>query len=101
MVLLEEVAKVWRKDYFDDLMEVNFGDNMFLDSSMISIPRSNVWIGRLYWLVEIIYNERGIRRKSWLLLFFIIYFIVYLFIYTFILKNKKKGFYKPYLKINK
>ena len=48
MVLLEEVAKVWRKDYFDDLMEVNFGDNMFLDSSMISIPRSNVWIGRLY-----------------------------------------------------
>ena len=25
----------------------------------------------------------------------------YLFIYTFILKNKKKGFYKPYLKINK
>ena len=82
MVLLEEVAKVWRKDYFDDLMEVNFGDNMFLDSGMISIPRSNVWIGRLYWLVEIIYNERGIRRKSWLLLFFIIYFIVY-YIYLY------------------
>ena len=25
----------------------------------------------------------------------------YLFVYTFILKNKKKGFNKPYLKINK
>ena len=90
MVLLEEVAKVWRKDYFDDLMEVNFGNNMFLDSSMISIPRSNFWIGRLYWLVEIIYNERGGSRDYFYFLLFILFFII--FIYTFILKNKKKVF---------